>query len=68
MHMPASKPKKATYALEEVGEEAFSSSVLQDFLYGDERGERLEKELQLPELFAQLRMWNHSDWVETLER
>jgi Zn-dependent M16 (insulinase) family peptidase len=56
------------YALEEVGGEAFSSSVLQDFLYGDEGSERLEKQLQLPKLFAQLRAWNHSDWVETLER
>lgn len=56
------------HALEEVGGEAFSSNVLQDFLYGDERGEGLEKHLQFPELFAQLRKWKHSDWVETLER
>jgi Zn-dependent M16 (insulinase) family peptidase len=65
---PSAELQKARHALEEVGGEAFSSSVLQDFLYGDEHGERLEKQLQLPELIAKLRALEHSDWVEVLER
>ncbi|KIM20884.1 hypothetical protein M408DRAFT_30019 [Serendipita vermifera MAFF 305830] len=56
------------HGLEEVGGEAFSGIILQDFLYGDDYSEKLEKQLQLPELFHKLRSLKHQDWLDILDR
>ncbi|KAG8823488.1 hypothetical protein FRC17_009313 [Serendipita sp. 399] len=54
------------HGLEELGGEAFSSGVLEDFLYGNRDGSDLETGLQVPEYYETLRSWTNEQWVEVM--
>lgn len=56
------------HGLEEIGGEAFSSDILDDFMYGDDAGSKLAKRLQMPEYYTQLRGWSSKQWIELIDR
>ncbi|KAG8804325.1 hypothetical protein FRC16_009538 [Serendipita sp. 398] len=56
------------HGLEELGGEAFSSGILEDFIYGNHDGSDLESSLQVPEYYESLRAWTNAQWIETLNQ